>query len=344
MNLYKNLTRRYFLIFLLIITSTENYAQHTFSICSVDPVTGQVGSAGATCIASSSVSAIIISDVHPGVGVVHTQASWISANQNYGTSLMSQGLTPQQIIDSLISNDMGGDSSIRQYGVVTLTGGGSSAGFTGANCFTYHNDQQGPTYSIQGNILLGQHILDSMQSKFLNTPGDLACKLMAAMQGAKVIGADTRCTQYNLSSYSSFIRVANTSDVAGSLFLDISVNTYPGNVDPIDSMQQLFSQWGGCFPANASVWPQTDKLKIYPNPATDELTIEMHKPYFDKLSRPLPDNNKIEITNSLGEKVFQLKQTKSTFQINTKSLVSGVYFIKIIMDDGSYQVSKFVKE
>ncbi|MBL8007830.1 MAG: hypothetical protein JNJ56_09880, partial [Ignavibacteria bacterium] len=47
--------------------------QDTFSIAAVDPVTGEVGSAGASCVAGS----IILSDVHPGRGVIHTQASYI---------------------------------------------------------------------------------------------------------------------------------------------------------------------------------------------------------------------------------------------------------------------------
>jgi hypothetical protein len=44
-------------------------AEATFSIAAVDPGTGEVGSAGASCISGS----LILSDVHPGVGVVHTE-------------------------------------------------------------------------------------------------------------------------------------------------------------------------------------------------------------------------------------------------------------------------------
>lgn len=47
---------------------------------------------------------------------------------------------------------------------------------------------------------MGQEILDSIESRFLNTPGSLADRLMAALQGAKVIGADTRCGIHNTSS------------------------------------------------------------------------------------------------------------------------------------------------
>jgi uncharacterized Ntn-hydrolase superfamily protein len=85
-----------------------------------------------------------------------------------------------------------------------------------------------------------------MQSRFLNTPGSLACKLMAALQGAKVIGADTRCTTAGISSYSAFIRVANPSDLPSNLFLDLRVNVFPAHLEPIDSLQTLFNNIGGC--------------------------------------------------------------------------------------------------
>ncbi|SVC36246.1 uncharacterized protein METZ01_LOCUS289100, partial [marine metagenome] len=61
-----------FQCFLLILFISESYSQDTFSIVAVDPVTQEVGSAGASCINGS----IIISDVHPGIGAVHTQSYW----------------------------------------------------------------------------------------------------------------------------------------------------------------------------------------------------------------------------------------------------------------------------
>src|SRR5262245_18997822 len=185
---------------LLLAWTSQAAGQDTFSICAVDSVTGQVGSAGATCITSASTSAIIISDVHPGVGVIHTQSYWLAANQAYGSSLMDLGtLSPQMILDSLTAHDAQGNNTIRQYGVVDLVGGGRSAAFTGVNCNNYKNHITGSGYPIQGNILLGQQVLDSMEARFLSTPGTLACRLMAALQGAKMTGADTRCMSYGIS-------------------------------------------------------------------------------------------------------------------------------------------------
>ena len=72
----------------------------TFSIVAVDTLTGQVGSAGASCIQGS----IIISDIHPGLGAIHTQSYWNASNQDSASSLMEQGYAPQDIIDWLVEN------------------------------------------------------------------------------------------------------------------------------------------------------------------------------------------------------------------------------------------------
>ncbi len=228
-------------------------AQDTFSIVAVDVTTGEVGSAGASCVGSSSYyphGAAVLSDVIPNVGCIHTQASYLAANQNNAHNMMMSGSSPQEIIDWLINNDAGGNPSVRQYGIVDLNSGDPrSAAFSGVNCLNYKNDTAGLAYSIQGNILLGQEIIDSMQTRFLNTPGTLAERLMASLQGAKVIGADTRCASpYQSSSLSAFIRVAQPENNYDSLYLDLWMaypQTWSGAVpvDPIDSLQTLFNIW-----------------------------------------------------------------------------------------------------
>ena len=230
---------KFFQCFLFILLISENLSQDTFSIVAVDPVTQEVGSAGASCINGS----IIISDVHPGIGAVHTQSYWNSTNQNNASDLMDQGYTPEEIIEYLVENDVQGNPSIRQYGVVDLVDGGRSAAFTGENCYDYKNHILGPTYSIQGNILLGQEVLDSMETNFLITSGSLATRLMAAMQGAKIPGADTRCLSNGISSLSAFIRVVKPTNSEDSLYLHLNVNNTQPGIDPIDTLQDLFDDW-----------------------------------------------------------------------------------------------------
>ena len=301
-------------------------SQDTFSIVAVDPVTGEVGSAGASCIAGS----IIISDVHTGVGVIHTQSYWNAANQNYARTLMNLGLSPQQIIDSLIMHDAQGNPSIQQYGIVDLIDSGRSAAFTGSNCYNYKNHITGPTYAIQGNILLGQQILDSMEARFLNTPGTLADKLMAALQGAKVPGADTRCLGYGTSSLSAFIRVARLQDTTATLYLDLNVNSAPIGVEPIDSLQVLYNMWVTNVSNYTNEVPDRFILyQNYPNPFNPKT----------KISYGLKEagNVKIIVYDALGKEVSTLieqKQNAGTYSIefNASNQSSGVYIYSMIVD------------
>ena len=228
------------IIYILFISVV--YCEDTFSIVAVDPLTLEVGSAGASCIGGS----IIISDIHPGLGAIHTQSYWTGANQNYASSLMEAGYSPNEIIESLVHNDSGNNSTIRQYGIVDLIDEGRAAAFTGQNCSDYKGHIVGDTYSIQGNILLGSEILENMEQEFLNTQGNLAQKLMASLQGANVPGADTRCLEDNLSSLSAFVRVAKHNESESNYYLDLNVNNVdfiPYHIDPIDSLQVLFDDW-----------------------------------------------------------------------------------------------------
>lgn len=225
-------------ILILTVTMAVITAEDTFSIVAVDPESQEIGSAGASCIGGS----IIISDVHPGVGGIHTQAYWLPGNQDNAHDLMVDGLSPEQIIVWLEAHDVQNNPTIRQYGVVDLVDGGRSAAYTGENCSDYKGHLTGQTYAIQGNILLGEEIINDMETNFLNTKGFLGDRLMEALQGAKVPGADTRCLDDGISTLSAFIRLAKPDNSEDSLFLHLNVN-FLNSFDPIDSLQTLYNNW-----------------------------------------------------------------------------------------------------
>ena len=223
----------------ILICLNINIVFSTFSIIAVDTSNHQVGSAGASCIGNS----VIISDIHPSLGAIHTQSYYLQYNQNYASELMDLGLSPTEIIDLLIENDIQSNPEIRQYGAVDLQENGRSAAFTGQNCSDYKGHIIGQNYSIQGNILLAENVLTQMEANFTNTEGTLADKLMAAMQGANIPGADTRCLEDSISSLSSFIRVANPEDSSNNVFLDLRITNTLGESEPIDSLQILYNEW-----------------------------------------------------------------------------------------------------
>ena len=136
---------------LLTIIFMSSYLMATFSIVAVDTTTGEVGSAGGSCIAGS----IIISDNHPGVGAIHTQAYYLSSNQNYASSLMDEGYSPSEIIALLEENDVQNNPSIRQYGAVDL--------FNGNNTREHHSlYAQLDKKKARINLSFGTYILDKV--------------------------------------------------------------------------------------------------------------------------------------------------------------------------------------
>ena len=323
-----------FFTFALLILTPQFIYSDTFSIAAIDPANNQVGSAGASCY-NTAPGCIILSDVHPGVGVIHTQASWLAANQNYARSLMNLGLTPQQIIDSLVAHDAQNNPLPRQYGIIYLNG--QVGAYTGTGCTDWKGHLTGPTYSIQGNILLGERIIDSMKSRFLGTSGQLALRLMAALQGAKVIGADTRCTQ--TSSLSAFIRVANPNDpVNGPYFLDINVPLVHTGRDPIDSLQVLFNMWLTTgLSSFSNVMPKEYSLyQNYPNPFNPTTIIR-----FDITKQ---SNVKIVVYDMLGNEVAKLVDAANlpagsySADFDASNFSSGVYIYKMVA--GDYSLTK----
>ena len=314
-------------IFFLLCTSSI-FSQHTFSIVAVDTITGEIGSAGATCgdsiIWPGTPGAYIISDILPGVGAIHTQALWTASNQVNARVQMQQGGSPNQIISWLAANDVQNNPQSRQYGVVDYNNGSSrSAAFTGTSCFDYKNHILGPNYAIQGNILLGQQILDSMEYYFLNTSGCLPEKLMAAMNGAKVIGADTRCMVEGTSSLSAFLRMALPTDSYNNLFLDINVAGTPPNIEPIDVLETKYNQWKNshisyCDSVSSTEIFQKKGVEIHPNPTNDFITISN-----------VEESKKIELFSLNGK----FLETATSNTVSLRSYPEGIYILKVTFND-----------
>ena len=329
----KNIT-----LLVLILFSQVLRSQDTFSIVAVDTITGEIGSAGASCIDDSQIEggALIISDVIPGRGAIHTQAYWNTTNQQNAHDRMVEGLSPQEIINWLTTHDAQNNPSIRQYGIVDFDSAGHSrsAGFTGANCMDYKNHITGPNYSIQGNILLGQQILDSIEARFLNTEGSFAEKMMSALQGAKVVGADTRCTANGPSSLSAFIRVARPGDPIGGFYCDLNVPSLPAGREPIDSLQTLFNAWLETIVGIDETQSESDVL-IYPNPASGFITVisRQSSVVSSQQSAISSWQSVIIIRNMLGEIIREIKtETKENWRIkiDVSAYKPGVYFVSMI--------------
>ena len=315
-------------------------AQDTFSIVAVDQETGEVGSAGATCLDDDDIAggAVIISKLYPGVGAVNTQSFWSPDNQKNAGTLVQQGLAAQDVIDWLVSNDVDNNPNNRQYGVAILgeDTNTTAAGYTGPQCFDAKMHVADTYYSIQGNILLSEEIVTSMQTAFLNEEGSLADRLMAALQGANVPGADSRCLAEGVSSQSAFVRVARPEDVEGDYYLDIIVSKTSFGQEPIDSVQVLFDEWS-LINETVEQHSTFDVFKLYPNPAKDYFTVEYKEfnPTFDYI---------LEIRDASGQLVQteSIESTSSQIRLERNRLSAGQYVYTFIENGIILNQSSFI--
>ena len=313
-----------FIILILILTHSISYSQDTFSIVAVDPETGEVGAAGATCFFGQFGGIVdIISSIVPGKGGVISQAYVCIPNINMtnATTLMESGYSPSQIITWLNNNDYcnAGNYQYRQYGIVDFDDSGNvrTAGFTGNLADDYKEDRQGATYSIQGNILLNQSVIDNMEYNFLNTEGSLAEKLMAAMQGANFAGADSRCLDEGTSSATAFLVVYDPEDLPNQPSLALNIGSQPPGVEPIDLLQELFNE--NLSLENSSV----NELSLFPNPTDGIISIRSDKNY------------QLEIYSAEGKII--LKDNGN--QIDISALQNGTYFLKITQENTNHSAS-----
>ncbi|HEX2181251.1 MAG TPA: DUF1028 domain-containing protein [Rubrobacteraceae bacterium] len=160
----------------------------TFSIVGFDPETGSLGVA-----VQSKFLAVgaIVPWARAGVGAVATQAM---ANFSYGPrglELLGRGETARETVEALISSD--DEREHRQVGVVDAAG--RAASFTGSECFAWAGGITGEYYAAQGNILVGRETVEALARTFENTPGELAGRLLAALDAGQRAGGDSRGKQ-----------------------------------------------------------------------------------------------------------------------------------------------------
>lgn len=245
----------------------------TWSVLAVDRATGRIVIASATCVSQASlerfpskglmdVQAIVV----PGFGIAAAQAGVdrTRANQMLIYQELRNGTHPSAIIQLLMA-----DSSIqrRQFGIVDLQG--RFAGFSGARNGAASLDVQGQVagtqifYSIQGNILRENAVVQNAVRAFESTNGTITDRVMAAMEAADAAGGDSRCTCETTpvpnapcghrTAHVAYLLAADRTDVAGSshndgkyaLYLNVTdQNILPTeNANPVVTLRRRYDEW-----------------------------------------------------------------------------------------------------
>ena len=172
---------------LLVGLAPSGYA--TFSIVAYDSTTQELGVA----VQSRAFSVgMAVPWAEAGVGAIATQATTNESFGPQGLAMLRGGKkSAQTALRALIDADSG--SAHRQLGIVDAKG--RSASWTGKDCNPWAGSRTGPGYSIQGNILAGEAVVADMERAYLTTKGELAQRLLAALQAGQAAGGDKRGQQ-----------------------------------------------------------------------------------------------------------------------------------------------------
>jgi len=179
----------------------------TWSVVAVDPVTGDVGVAMASCVPGTLADALAA--LVPGKGAAATQAAFDVANRNRVFEALQEGLPAEEVVRRVTDPELDTRLGSRQYAVVTMSGGVAQvAGYTGQPMLDGSENPESGRWagirsdaskgvSVQGNTLVNEAVVADGLTAFLwedpvgfNTLTD---RLMRALEAGSIAGGDVRC-------------------------------------------------------------------------------------------------------------------------------------------------------
>ncbi len=160
----------------------------TYSIVARDPATGELGVAVQSHWFSVG---SVVSWAEAGVGAVATQSFVDPAYGPLGLSLMRAGRSAPDSLKALLAGDAQRD--VRQVGMVDAQG--RAATHTGSLCIPAAGGQVGHEYVVQANLMEKPSVWPAMARVFEAATGDLAERMLAALDAAEAEGGDIRGRQ-----------------------------------------------------------------------------------------------------------------------------------------------------
>ncbi len=161
---------------------------HTYSIVARDTATGELGVAVQSHWFSVGSS---VTWAESGVGAVATQSFIDPSYGAIGLELMRAGRTAGETLAGLLAADP--SPEVRQVGMVDALG--RTAAHTGRLAIAHACDRQGAGYTVQANLMHRETVCDAMVRAYEGSDGDLAERLMRALEAAQAEGGDIRGRQ-----------------------------------------------------------------------------------------------------------------------------------------------------
>src|SRR5436190_17048854 len=208
----------------------------TFSLCAIDPATGQSGASVTTRVPFVGRA---VPHVRAGVGAVCTQASTVVEYGPRGLDLLAKGVEPQAVLQQLLADDQQRES--RQVGVIDMKG--RAPAHTGKQNGNWAGSRQGKNYTVQANIMVGPEVVDAVARTFEASEGTgmpLAERMILAMEAGYAKGGDRRWG--NLQS--AAIKIADPNDPGrGGDYITLAIEVGE-NAEPVAEMKRIYYTTG----------------------------------------------------------------------------------------------------
>jgi len=201
---------------------------HTYSIVARDPVTGDLGVAVQSHYFSVGP---IVPWAESGVGAVATQSLVLPDYGPNGLALMRAGRTATEALDSLLRADS--NPAVRQVAMVDAKG--NVAAHTGDKCIPEAGHVTGAGYSVQANLMEKPTVWSAMARAFEAAKGDLAERLMQALEAAEREGGDIRGKQ---SAAMLVVRAVPSGKPWNDRLVDLRVEDHPA---PLVELRRLIT-------------------------------------------------------------------------------------------------------
>src|SRR5436190_316118 len=200
----------------------------TFSIVARDPATGELGVAVQSHWFSVG---SVVPWAEAGVGAVATQSLVDPAYGPLGLHLMSLGRSGPDALKAVLAGDDGRE--LRQVAMIDAKG--KVAAHTGARCIAEAGmivDEENQ-FSVQANLMANGKIWPAMAKAYRSATGDLADRMLAALDAAQAAGGDIRGRQ---SAAILIVNPTSTGKQWEDRKFDLRVEDHP---EPLKELRRL---------------------------------------------------------------------------------------------------------
>lgn len=199
---------------------------NTYSIVALDDETGELGVAVQSHWFSVG---SLVPWAKAGVGAVATQSFVKVEYGPDGLTLMGEGKTAYEALEELLAQDEG--KAMRQVGMIDIHG--NAAAHTGSSCIDYAGHLIGKNYTVQANLMEKSTVPQAMAMAFENADGDLANRMLAALEAAQKEGGDLRGKQ---SAAMLIVSGEPTGIFWKDVVMDLRIEDHP---EPIQELKRL---------------------------------------------------------------------------------------------------------